>query len=74
VDKRHQITSNDAAAPHPTAGSIRTRYSQRFNSVPAEHECLEWKVDGLEPQNQGMHECQGIYGVKNQTSNSASIF
>jgi hypothetical protein len=33
--------------------------------VSAEHKRLEWEDDGLEPQDQGMHECKGIHSVKN---------
>ena len=42
--------------------------------MPAEHECLEWKNQCLKPQNQGVHEGEGIHNVKNDTPNLAGVF
>jgi hypothetical protein len=43
-------------------------------SVPTEHEGGEGKHQRLESQNQGMHEPEGVYGVKHNTSHSAGVF
>jgi hypothetical protein len=42
-------------------------------SVSAEHEGLERKHQRLEPQNQSMHQREGIHSVKNHTPHGADV-
>jgi hypothetical protein len=41
--------------------------------VSAEHEGLEGKYQSLEPENQGVHECKGIYNMKSNAPGSSGL-
>jgi hypothetical protein len=43
-------------------------------SVTAEQQSLEGKHQRLEPQNQGVHEPEGIHNVKTNTPRGAGVF
>ena len=41
--------------------------------MPGEYERLERKYDRLEPQNQGVHQPERVYGVKSKASGGAGV-
>lgn len=53
-----------SSAPQRRAARLQPPKQAAIGSVPAEHEGLEGKYQGLQPENQGVHECKGIHDVQ----------